>query len=100
MENMRTRKRKSDLPPKLCIVLITNKEAKQEKSSNENNLIHALRTDLDLNDYAQLHAQTHYQIDHQDDSMCDPLVKTILTQNHVSKGMKVFREPGVALVLK
>ena len=32
--------------------------------------------------------------------MRNPLVTNILTQYHVSKGLKVFGEPGVSTVLK
>ena len=32
--------------------------------------------------------------------MSDPLVTTILTQYHMSKGLKVFGEPGLAAFLK
>ena len=32
--------------------------------------------------------------------MRNPLITTMLTQYHVSKGLKVFGEPGVATVLK
>ena len=92
---MRTQKRKCDLPPKLRICLITNNEAKQAKGNNSNTMVQKLgSTDLDLKDYARLHTEIHCQTGHQGNIMCYPLVVTILTQCHVSKGLKVFGEPG------
>ena len=80
---MRNRKRKSNLSQKLCISLITNNRAKRSKVKNANTLLHMLGTDLDLKDYAQLHAKTHCKTVQQDNIMCDLMVLTILTQYHV-----------------
>ena len=52
-ENMLTQKSKCDLPPKLCIVINNNNNAKQTKVKNSNIMVHTLgSTDLDLKDYA------------------------------------------------
>ena len=45
-------------------------------------------TNLYLRDYACLHAIIHYGPNRQHNVMRDPLVTTILTQYHVSKGLR------------
>ena len=97
---MRTQKIKCDLPPKLCISLITSNAAKREKYNNANTLVHKLGTNLYLKDYTRLHATIHCQTGHQDNIVSDPLVMMILIQHYVSKTLKIFGEPGVAAVLK
>ena len=56
--------------------------------------------DLELKDSTQPHATIHFQTGHQDKIMHEPLVITILTQYHVSKGLMGFGDHGVAAVLK
>ena len=57
-------------------------------------------THLDLRDYARIHATIHCRPSQHNNVMRNPLITTILTQYHVSKGIKVFGETGVAAVLK
>ena len=97
---MRTQEIKCDLPPKLRICPITNNYSKRPKVNNSNIIVHILSTDLDLKDYEWLHAKTHCQTGHQDNIIREPLVVTIITKYHVSKGLKFFGETGVAAVLK
>ena len=97
--NMRYRKRKSDLPPKLRIHPKIN--SKQSKVLHANTMVQNMGNNhLDLRDYARLHSKSHCRPNLHDNVMRNPPVTTILTQYHVSKGLKLFGEPGVAAVLK
>ena len=97
--NMRARKRKIDLPLKLRIHPEINN--KRFKVLHANAMVQTIgNTHLDLRYYARLHSTIHCRPNRQDNMMRNPLVKTILTQYHVSKGLKVFGETGVAAVLK
>ena len=96
---MRARNRKSDLPPKICIHPTIN--------SKRSKILHAIvmvqtmgNTHLDLRDYARIHATIHCGTNQHGNVMLNPLITMILTQYHVSKGLKVFSDPGVAAVLK
>ena len=57
-------------------------------------------THLNLRYYTRIHATMHCGPNQYDNVMRNPLITTILTQYHMSKGIKVFGEPGVAAVLK
>ena len=57
-------------------------------------------THLELREYARLHATIQCGLNQHDNVMRNPLITTIFTQYHVSKGLKVFGEPRVAAVLK
>ena len=57
-------------------------------------------THLDLREYARLHATIHCGPNQHDNVMRNPLITTILTKYHMSKGLNIFCEPGVAAVLK
>ena len=57
-------------------------------------------THLDIRYYALLHVTIHCRTSPQYNVMRNPLVTAILTQYHVSKGLKVFGEPRVAAFLK
>ena len=95
---MRARKRKSDLPPKLCIHPTIN--SKQSKVLHTNAMVQPMgNTHLDLRDYAQIHATIHCGTNQYNNVMRNPLITTILTQYHMSEGIKVFGEPGVSAVL-
>ena len=97
--NMRARKRKIDLPPKLRIH--PEISSKRSKILHSNTMVQTMgNTHLDLRDYIFLHATIHCGPNQHDNVMRNPLVTTILTQYHVSKGLKVFGDPGVASVLK
>ena len=97
--NMRARKQKSDLPPKLRIHPKIN--SKQPKFLHANAIVQTMgNTHLNPRDYACMYSKIHCRPNRQDNMMRNPLVKTILTQYHVSKVLKVFGEPGVAAVLK
>ena len=96
---MRARKQKSDLPPKLCIHLTIN--SKWSKVLHANTMVQTMsNTHLDLRDYTRIHATIHYGPNQHNNVMRNPLITTILTQYHVSKGLKFCVEPGVAVVLK
>ena len=58
-------------------------------------------TKLDLSDYLRMYANTYYQYGVQDNGnvLMTETVTSVLTQYHVSKGMKVFGEKGVKAVL-
>ena len=58
------------------------------------------KTYLDLRDYTHLHATIHCGPNQHENVLRNPLITMILTQYHVSKGLKVFGEPGVSSVLK
>ena len=57
---------------------------------------------LDLKDYATIYAKVHcnFGIPNKYNIMMDNTVTTILTQYHVSKGLKIFGQKGVDVVLK
>ena len=57
-------------------------------------------THLNLRDYTRIHATIHCGPIQHNNVMHNPLITTILTQYHVSKGLKVFGETRVAAVLK
>ena len=57
-------------------------------------------TQLNLREYARLRATIHCGTNQHKNVMRNPLVTTILTQYHVSKGLKVFNEPRVTAILK
>ena len=97
--NIRARKRKSDLPPKLRIHPTIN--SKRSKVLHANAMVQNMgNTHLDLGDYVRIHANVHCGPSQHENVMRNPLITTILTQYHVSKGLKVFGEPRVASVLK
>ena len=97
--NMRARKRKNYLPPKVCIHPTIN--SKRPKIMHANAMVQTMgNTHLYLRDYARIHATIHCGPNQNDNVMCNPLVTTIITQYHVSKVLKVFGESGVAVVLK
>ena len=78
-------KRKNDLPPKLCIGLLTPDE-KRNEINKSNTLVHTLENqDLDLKYYACLYATIHCQThNHPLTNIINyPLVVTIHTQHHV-----------------
>ena len=58
------------------------------------------KTHLDFRDYARIHKTIHCGPNQHDNVMHNPLITTILTQYHVSKGLKVFGDTGVIAVLK
>ena len=98
-KNMRYRKRKCYLPPKLRIHLTIN--MKRSKILHANTMAQTMgNPHLNLRDYAPLHATIHCGPNQHENVICNPLITTILTQYHVSKGIKVFGEFGVAAVLK
>ena len=57
---------------------------------------------MDLHHYAQIYVMIHchYGICDQDNLMTNDIVTTILTQYHVSKGLKIFGQAGAEAVLK
>ena len=96
---MRVKKQKSDLPPKLHIHPKITK--KPSKILHANAMVQTMgNTHLDLREYAWIHATIHCGPNQHDNVMRNPLITTIITQYHVSKGLKVFGEPGVTAVLK
>ena len=64
--------------------------------------LHVIKSSrLSLKDYAHLYATIHcnHGISNTDNIMTSDIVTTILTQYHVSKGIKIFSEKGVEAVL-
>ena len=97
--NMRSRKRKSDFPSKLRIHLKIN--CKRSKVLHANAMVQTMgKTHLDLRDYVRIHVTIHCGPRQYDNVMRNPLITTILTQYDLSKGLKVFGDPGVAAFLK
>ena len=97
--NMQSRKRKSDLPLKFRIHRKIN--SKRSKVLHANAMVQAMgNTHIDLREYAWIHATIHCGPSQHCNVMYNPLITTILTQYHVSKGINYFGEPGVAAVLK
>ena len=97
--NMRARKRKNDLPPKLRIHPTIN--SKCSKIMHSNVMVQNMgNTHLDLRYYMRIHVTIQCGPNEHDNVMRNPLITTILAQYHVSKGLKVFGEIGVAAVLK
>ena len=97
--DIRAKIRKSDLPPKLRIHPTIN--SKRPKILHANAMVKTMgNTYLDLRDYARIHATIHCGPNQHDNVMHNLLITMILTQYHVSKGLKVFGEPGVVTVLK
>ena len=96
---MRVRKRKSDLPPKLLIHPKISR--KLSKILHANAVVQTMgNTQLDLRDYVRLHATIHCGPNQHDNVMRNLMITTILTQYHVSKGLKVFGDPRLAAVPK
>eukprot|EP00957_Ditylum_brightwellii_P001556 121820-Ditylum_brightwellii.AAC.1 len=58
------------------------------------------KKELGLTDYARLHAVLHCQYGLSENILTNPMVATLLTQYHVSKGLKVFGQKGADAVLK
>ena len=56
-------------------------------------------THLDLGDYARLHATIHCGPNQHDNVMRNQQITMILTQYHMSKGLKLFGDTGGAAVL-
>ena len=97
--NMRDRKRKSVLPSKLRIHPTIN--SKRLKLLHANAMVQTTgSTHLDLREYAQIHTTIHCGPNQHDNVIHNLLITTILTQYHVSKGPKVFGDPGVDAVIK
>ena len=89
---MQARKLKSDLPPKLRIHPTTN--SKRSKVLHANVMVQTVgNTHLELRDYVRIHETIHCGTNQYNNVMRNPLITTILTQYHVSKGLKVFSEP-------
>ena len=97
--DMRSRKWKSDLPPKLRIHLTIN--SKKSKILHANAMVQTMgNTHLDLREYARLHGTIHCGPNKHDNMMRNPLITMILTQYHVSKRLKFFGDPREAVFLK
>ena len=97
--NIRAKKRKIDLPPKLRIHPTIN--SKQSKVLHANAMVQTMgNTHLDLRNYARIYATIHCGQSQHDNVMHNPLITTILAQYHVSKGLNFFGGTGVAAVLK
>ena len=97
--NMRARKRKIDLPLKLRIHPTIN--SKWSKVLHANTMVQTMgNTHLNLRDYTLLHATIRCSPSQHDKVIRNPLITTVLTQYHVSKGLEVIGEPGVSAVLK
>ena len=72
-------------------------------SSNLSADMHMMSHDLSLTDYAHIYASIHCGLGTPDEHnimTSDEVVTTILTQFHVSKGLKVFGQEGANAVLK
>ena len=56
---------------------------------------------MDLKEYAKMYAKIHCSlgVDDKVNFMTNEIVTTILTQHHISEGLKVFGEIGVDAVL-
>ena len=100
-ENMQARKRKCDLPPTIRIHPTTNNEVERSKIHHSNMMVQTMgNTYLDMRDYARLHSTIHCGPNLKHNVMSNTLVTTVLTQYHVSKGLKVFGDTSVEAVLK
>ena len=86
--NLRPRRRRNDISTKF--------------RDTETQLFSMAHEQLDLKEYATIYAKIHCQfgIPESSNIMMDETVTTILTQHHVSKGLKVFGNDGVEAVLK
>ena len=87
-KNMRPRRKRQTVPNKF-------KEIEGQ--------MHALKCNsLSMKDYARMYSKIHSAgtPDSQNIMKNDAVVATILTQHHVSKGLKVFGDQGVQAVLK
>ena len=85
------------------IGLLTNNASntKRVKVYNKHILVQPLRNpNIIHKDYEPLYATIHFQNSNQDNIMRNPLVFTILTQYNISKGLKVFEDSEVTVVLK
>ena len=97
--NMRARKQKSDLPPKLRIHHTIN--SKISKILHTNAMVQTMgNTHLNLRDYTRIHTTIHCGPNQHDNFMHNPLITMILTQYHMSKGLKFSDDTRVAAVLK
>ena len=99
---MPAQKGKINLPLKLCIGLIYDNASSSKKSKMDNTktMLHKLAThNLRLKEYVRIYATIHFQTGKKSNIMRDPMVVTILTQYHISKLLKAFRELVVTVVL-
>ena len=76
-------------------------KSKRSEILNSNTMVHTMgNIHLDLRDYARLHTKIYFEPNQHKNVMHNPLLTTINTQHHVSKGLKVFGDPVIASVLK
>ena len=95
---MQARKQKSELPAKLRIHPKISSECL--KILHDNAMVQTMgNTHLDLSDYARLHGTIQCGPNQHDNVMRNQQITMILTQYHMSKGLKLFGDTGVAAVL-
>ena len=89
--NLRPRRQRHKIPAKF-----------RDAEDTQTQLFTMAHEQLDLKDYAAIYAKIHCQfgIPESSNIMMNDTVTTILTQYHVSKGLKVFGNDGVTAVLK
>ena len=92
---LRQGRARNTIPTKNCNTAATT-------SNNIEEQLHLMNSNnLSLKDYANLYAAIHHSgLAEKDNYLKNDMVSTILTQYHVSKGLKNYREKGVAAVLK
>lgn len=100
-EGLRSRRKRLTIPAKF-----KGMEAASEDDYSTDEMsadLHMIRhTPLSLQNYAHIYAMLHCGVgvpDHHN-VMTSDIVTTILTQYHVSKGLKIFGDEGVKAVLK
>ena len=97
---MHARKRKNYLPTKIHIVLLSDALKKTKK---QHKIIHTFATpNIDLKYYVRFYKTIHCQFGTSNtiNVMNDPMVVTVLTQYHFSKGLKLFGQSGLTNFLK
>ena len=78
-----------------------NQQQTFKKSLHANAMVQTMgNTQLDIGDYARIHATIHCGKNQHENVMRNLLITKILTQYYVSKGPEVFGDPGVAAALK
>eukprot|EP00957_Ditylum_brightwellii_P046568 3533435-Ditylum_brightwellii.AAC.1 len=98
------RTRKNRQPHRACRLTLPkyhdNSAAKHAQRKEDAHVTISSMPNLFLQDYTRLHAVLHCQYGMKENIMTSPMIAKILTQYHISKGLKVFDKEGVNLVFQ
>ena len=94
-------RRREGMHPQTCRNTVPAK-FRNEAIGRLNLLTNKTHKDMGLREYAQIYAtlHCHYGICDEANFITNDIITTILTQYHISKGLKVFGKAGADAVLK